>query len=92
MTTKVIFRQWPNGDVIALFPEVPATRDGYTCQSYEHVGQHGSANLAAVIKATKPAVDYADIAAELVRIGYVTKVVRRANRAQHAKRLTELTK
>ena len=41
-TTVVVFRKWKtNGDIIALFPELPADNEGYLCDSYEHVGQHG---------------------------------------------------
>ena len=54
--TKVVFRQWRSKphEIIALFPEVPADLDGYTCMSYEHVGQHGAADYEGVMAATWP--------------------------------------
>ena len=78
---KVIFRKWLNryaGDgVIALFPEVPGDRDGFLCQSYEHIGQHGGANYQIVIRDSNPAKpeEYADLMAELIKRGYDELVV-----------------
>ena len=74
--TKVVFRVWGKGHghtrgaVIALFPEEEAGR-GH-CNSYEHVGQHGSAEPVGLIQRTKPAkpAEYADLMAELKNIGY----------------------
>jgi len=80
---KVIFRKWLNryaGDgVIALFPEVPADREGCLCLSFEHVGQHGGASYPLVIRDTNPATpeEYADLLAELGKRGYADlKIVR----------------
>ena len=43
--TKVIFRKFDESDdIIAIFPEVPGTNNGWDCQSYMLVGQHGAAN------------------------------------------------
>lgn len=69
--TKVIFRKFRNGEVIALFPQEPATRDGWECMSYMHVGQHGGADPMIVqnTKAAQPK-EYAPLAAELLSIGY----------------------
>lgn len=81
--TKVIFRVWHNNSgVIALFPEEPGTNNAYTCSSYEHVGQHGAADPVNVIQLTRPAKpdEYADLKAELERIGYALKVCQRITR------------
>ena len=69
--TKVIFRKFGNGEVIALFPQEPATRDGWECMSYMHVGQHGSADPF-VVNHTKPATpwEYSELYKELQSIGY----------------------
>lgn len=81
--TKVIFRQWRSGpgrgDVIALFPEVPADNHGYHCQSYEHIGQHGGAAPAIVLRRTVPATaaNWRPLARELEQIGYVLTVLQR---------------
>lgn len=90
--TPVIFRKWkprkefdePGGDIIALFPADPGTRDVYTCSSYEHVGQHGSADPYGVMQATVPAKpeEYADLKAELESYpyGYNFKIYHRLSR------------
>ena len=83
MTTPVIFRKWPaseGGDIIAIFPTELGTNDPYTSSSYEHVGQHGSADPVGVIRDTVPAKpsEYADLRAELEGVGYDDlKVVQR---------------
>jgi len=70
--TKVIFRKFINGDIIALFPEIEggANQKG-ECMSYMHVGQHSGAAYALIYN-TKPAKpdEYADLFAELEGIGY----------------------
>lgn len=68
--TVVMFRKWPasqGGGVIALFPYVPAGNSGLLCQSFEHIGQHGGANLGLVIDVTTPAGphEYAALRREL---------------------------
>jgi hypothetical protein len=80
MATPVIFRKWPKsegGDIIALFPTEPGTNDPYDCSSYEHVGQHGSADPNGLISRTKAATpeEYADLKKELKQIGYKDLVV-----------------
>jgi hypothetical protein len=74
-TTVVIFRKWPaseGGGIIALFPYVPGTNDPFTCQSYEHVGQHGSADCRGVVGRTVPATpgEYAPLRRELESYPY----------------------
>lgn len=71
MMTKVIFRKFKNGEVIALFPQEPATRDGWECMSYMHVGQHGSADPM-IVHGTKPAkwAEFVELLRELQSIGY----------------------
>lgn len=65
--TKVIFRKWNGGDVIALFPQVPYDRNGIYCMSYEHIGQHGSAGYDTVVCQSSLASpeEYADLKHEL---------------------------
>ena len=76
--TKVIFRKWKDGDIIALFPEEPGTQDPGTCSSYMHVGQHSAANPA-IIRETKPATpdEYRELALELKSIGYNLEIISR---------------
>ena len=70
---KVVFRKWRTGDkgIIALFPDEPGS-PGF-CMSYEHIGQHGSADYTGVIQQTTPATpaEYAALARELRGCGYI---------------------
>ena len=81
MKTKVIFRVWPDGAVIALFPEEPGDRMGFDCVCYEHVGQHGGADYRACVEMTRPAEpgEYDALAQELAAIGYDLEIRRRAS-------------
>jgi len=77
--TKVIFRKWKDGDIIALFPELPGDMNPYrTCESYMHIGQHSAASvdLTNVIKLASPE-EYASLFAELESIGYNLRVCKR---------------
>ena len=76
--TRVVFRKYKDGEIIALFPDL--TEPGYLCTSYMHFGQHGAADYADTIARTKPATEdeYFDLKEELEEIGYVLKVVSRA--------------
>jgi hypothetical protein len=88
-TDLIVFRRWRDtGDVIALFPEMPADYQGHYCDSYEHVGQHGAADYYGVIQATIAVGprEYAELAEELRRIGYNLRPVKRASWRHHEKR------
>ncbi len=94
--TPVIFRVWPKsegGGVIALFPTLPGTSDPHTCESFEHVGQHGSAACHGVINRTRPAkpAEYAALKRELesAPYNYNLKVYARVTRAMDEKRKAE---
>jgi len=85
----VVFRRWKDtGDVIALFPELPADLGGDCCDSYEHCGQHGGADFYHIIRQTTPCSldDAAALAAELRTIGYRLRPVRRASHVHHEAR------
>lgn len=84
-TTVVIFRRWPKregGEVFALFPYDIATLHGHV-SSYEHIGQHASADLQLCINATTPASlieeDTHALHEELERIGYKLEIKQRVN-------------
>ena len=76
---RVIFRKWKDtGDVIAFFPD---QKDREYIGSYEHIGQHGNATYPH--RGTVPATpdEYADLLAELKRIGYDDlRIVKRVSR------------
>ena len=71
--TAVLFRVWTgdcaidgdtHGNVIAMFPYEPFNSDARLCMSFEHAGQHGSAEPDGVIANSRPAT--ADEAAPLL--------------------------
>ena len=78
--TLVIFRAFKQGgDVIALFPLIPATDGGWRCQSYQHIGQHGAACPHICRNTTRPATraEIAPLRRELTRLGYRLKTIKR---------------
>lgn len=79
--TLVIFRKFNSGDILALFPLVPSSNNGYECLSYMRVGQHSSVDplLCRTMDAARPA-EYADLAQELRQIGYDLKIGKRVPR------------
>lgn len=75
--TLVIFRRWPDGSILALFPEIE--EDGGLCSSYMHIGQHGAASYHKCLYDTfraKPE-EFASLKSELESIGYQLKIRRR---------------
>jgi hypothetical protein len=74
-TCLVVFRVFPEGDVIALFPnDICDARDNIT--SYQHVGQHGAASPS-LIEELRPATpkEYGPLKKELESIGYELEVI-----------------
>jgi hypothetical protein len=69
--TIVIFRKFKEGDVIALFPDIPFDDQGNVA-SYSHIGQHGAADYETVLEETVPArePEYRALLAEIKRVGY----------------------
>jgi hypothetical protein len=68
----VIFRRFPDGDIIALFPYLAAEcLNPWPCQSYMHIGQHGAADPR-IMHGTRPAKrhEYAALKMELEQVGY----------------------
>lgn len=88
-TDVVVFRRWRDcGDIIALFPEIPADLFSDLCEAYEHESQHGGANYWSVIQQTLPVnvEEAAALAEELERVGYNLRPVKRASLHHHEKR------
>lgn len=77
--TKTVFRVWPGGEVIALFPQIAASVHGWLCQSYMHVGQHSGADTNAVVWQTRPAKpkEYGPLLKELKQLGYNPQIAKR---------------
>ena len=87
--TKVIFRKFSDGDIIALMPELPGNYNPYmTCESYMHIGQHGGASvdLTNVTIPAKPE-EYASLLSELESIGYNVQVAYKFTRKDLQKRI-----
>ena len=74
---KTIFRVYPDGEVIALFPQISA--GAYLCESYMHIGQHGAADTYLVVRGTRLAnrKEYLPLLKELKQIGYKPVVAKR---------------
>lgn len=69
----VVFRVFPEGDVIALFPGEQAGRG--LINSYQRLGQHGGASPQLVKELRKAArAEYAPLLTELKQIGYCLRV------------------
>ena len=81
----VVIRVWKgdDADVFALFPALPADDAGYLCTSYQHIGQHSSANYQLCMGKSRPATEAeaADLLAELRTIGYNPRVYKRGTPA-----------
>lgn len=75
MKTKVYFRVFEAGDVIALFPD---EKNHFNCciLSYQRIGQHGDASPA-LIHELRPAKlsEREDLTRELESIGYILEVL-----------------
>ena len=86
-TTTVIFRTFPDGDVIALMPYELADDDGHIT-SYQHIGQHGAADYHYCIEVSRAAADSerAPLLRELQQIGYIVKEAKRASGAYRRRR------
>ena len=70
--TRVVFRRFKEGEIIALFPYMPWNAHGNAVTSYMHTGQHAAADYACVIAVTRPATaeEYRELLAELTSVGY----------------------
>lgn len=80
MKTKVVFRAFTDGDIIAIFPDENVNAYGELL-SYMHNGQHGAADRRIVRKTTKATEkQYKPLFDELTAIGYDLQVVSRLNR------------
>jgi hypothetical protein len=80
--TEVVFRAFPNGDVIALFPYV--IHSGYLVESYMHTGQHSGAAID-IVSSTRPAKpeELAPLMQELAsEYGYNLAPIKRINYAK----------
>ncbi len=81
--TKVVFRWYRKYDeCIALFPQIAACVEGWSCSSYMHVGQHGAADPQTVVEQTRPATAFEKrpLVKELRQRGYRLDIRKRCTR------------
>lgn len=79
--TKVVFRKFKEGDMIALFPYEKYDYCNYDLvQSYMHIGQHTCASYSHCIRVSKLATpeEYKELFEELESIGYNLQVIKKA--------------
>lgn len=82
--TVVIFRKIPRSlyggeeEIIALFPEIPATHDTRTCLAYVHRGQHTAAMASGHGWKLATPQEYNLLRRELVGIGYNLDIRKRS--------------
>lgn len=70
---SVVFRVFPQGDVIALFPH--EDQGGGQIQSYQRLGQHGGASRSLIKELRKATrAEYGPLLSELKSLGYCLKV------------------
>lgn len=69
--TVVLFRKYQNGEVVALFPDIPFDDKG-NVSCYSHIGQHSAADYEGVIADTLPASqpEYRTLLEELKKAKY----------------------
>jgi hypothetical protein len=78
------------GEVLAIFPEIPATAQSWFCLSYASVGQHSAASVAMTSAGRRATPEeYAPLRRELETIGYVLEIrTRRTAAMDNARRET----
>lgn len=90
--TKVIFRKFKDGDIIALFPEIATDMSPELhCLSYQHVGQHGAASIHLADR-TKPCTfqEILPLWKELNDLGYYLERLHCFNAVHTEKRIAYL--
>ena len=90
MLGRVVFRRWKDsGEVVAVFPEIPADAEGRQCVTYQCSVEYGAAEYFTLMRATTPAEpeEHADLAHELASLGYHVEPIWRARLQHHRRRL-----
>ena len=72
--TRVVFKKYNDGTPIAFLLDLNANRYNVVC--YEHVGQHGEANVE-FARECKSTIFYDNLKRELERVGYFVDVKKR---------------
>lgn len=76
----VVFRRYPDGQIIALFPYDFVNEQG-DCNSYMFIGEHGAADYFQVLSDTVRAApkDYESLCKYLKSRGYKPRIMERAH-------------
>lgn len=70
---RVLFRvDQDNGEIVAVFPDIPGTNDPYQMLCYAHVGQHNACSMDWFYEYTEKAKEgeYQPLKKELELLGY----------------------
>lgn len=91
MKTKVLFRKTRTGEILAVFPETPATRDPNQCVM-ARVGEHAACSIAfaRIARPAKPK-EAEPLKRELAALGYSLRVVSRFHPAHEERRRANLS-
>lgn len=87
MAVKVVFRMF-DGQVVALFPELPANNTDNLCQSYTLAGGFGAEEPESFIENSEPAHprDYTLVKGVLKQLGYTAEVLSEITEEHHEER------
>ena len=83
MKTKVIFRKYCNGQIIALFPELG---DEEYCDCYSHIGKYSNTEYHYTMSITQPSNGGA-LKSELEQMGYDLIVCKKMSRKMCQRRV-----
>lgn len=94
LSEDVIFKRWPGGGIIAVFPARAAGAGASSlCASFEHIGQHGAADVGRMAR-LRPASseEYAELRQELESppYNYRLRAVRKFTQAHQRQREREV--
>lgn len=89
MPDAVIFRRWNDtGDIVAIFPELPADDQGRFCLAHDELGQQIAADYEQVMQDTTPGSpeECGRFAHELTLLGYDLRPISQASDQHHERR------
>lgn len=83
-------KDW-KGTIFALLPHEVSTLEGHVT-SYQHVGQHSSADYKHCLKSSRPATEkeYSDLKKEMESLGYNINVILKQNYDKYLKSYYEV--
>lgn len=96
MKTKVLFRKTPQGEILAVFPEIPAEGTPDKCLAFRRTNKAAGDHIAipvALAHIARPAdfPEYDNTRRELQGLGYVLEIKSRFHPSYDAKRVALLS-